>query len=325
MPKPILFLHLGPHKTGTTTIQHFLFENRKTLASQGLLYPLNTVKHLSLHKALKSHKLNDILNQIVLEFNQSSANKILISSESFSYLEGVKKKAEKFAKELNTHFEVKPIYIVRNHLNRFESHYIQKVKSGNLNLSISDFYLKYNFRLHDTLCFWANYFGKENLIIENFESIAGKDLPTKFLNLIGVEADHLSPINSKNEKPSLEQFWFIQQINSSVFKRFEAKKQIPPKNYLLRWATKFIEKTENKEDTTTYHLLPKELQTELSKKTIEENEKLKAFNIQVQDSKSQKSVRDASDFEKISNQRMETFLEFLLSEKSREILKIKPV
>ena len=42
-PRPRLILHAGTHKTGTTTIQQVLADNRAFLRGHGLVYPDSTV------------------------------------------------------------------------------------------------------------------------------------------------------------------------------------------------------------------------------------------------------------------------------------------
>ena len=47
-----LYVHLGNHRTGTTSIQEFMFANRGKLAAQGILFPNNTRRHLALMDGL---------------------------------------------------------------------------------------------------------------------------------------------------------------------------------------------------------------------------------------------------------------------------------
>jgi len=43
-----VYLHIGLHKTGTSTIQFFLANNREKLAELGYLYPFKQVAHHNL-------------------------------------------------------------------------------------------------------------------------------------------------------------------------------------------------------------------------------------------------------------------------------------
>jgi hypothetical protein len=58
MNKPILKVHIGVHKTGTTYIQTLLKNNRKRLARHGVLYPLSGL-HGSGHAALGQNYLDE--------------------------------------------------------------------------------------------------------------------------------------------------------------------------------------------------------------------------------------------------------------------------
>src|SRR5262249_22208570 len=42
--RPVVFLHIGAPKTGTTYLQNILFSNRTALRRDGLLYPGNAVR-----------------------------------------------------------------------------------------------------------------------------------------------------------------------------------------------------------------------------------------------------------------------------------------
>ena len=37
------YIHIGTHKTGSTSIQDFLFKNRTKLRDRGFLYPLSGI------------------------------------------------------------------------------------------------------------------------------------------------------------------------------------------------------------------------------------------------------------------------------------------
>ena len=54
--RPVIIVHLGMHKTGTTSIQHFLARHRRRLREAGILYP-RAGTHGEQHAALPASVL----------------------------------------------------------------------------------------------------------------------------------------------------------------------------------------------------------------------------------------------------------------------------
>src|ERR1700677_671907 len=87
--KTKLFLHIGPHKTGSTCIQKYCSENRDHLLKLGVSYPatarLEGIAPYGQHEAVEKTKT---LEQGELDqyFGQFLGLTVLISSEEFSAL-----------------------------------------------------------------------------------------------------------------------------------------------------------------------------------------------------------------------------------------------
>lgn len=98
-----IILHIGLHKTGSTSIQNYFFENRNLILKHyGFLYPetgIFTVAHhfaaWSLQEPLESSwaislgfdkKAKDLFPEIINEAMSAGARKLLISSEDFSLI-----------------------------------------------------------------------------------------------------------------------------------------------------------------------------------------------------------------------------------------------
>ncbi len=88
-----LYIHVGPHKTGTTLIQKFLLDNRETLFKSDLVYPKRFIKIFGHHLfrdalANKSLANEDIafINDAQHDFLLSSEDFISLSKPSFAYL-----------------------------------------------------------------------------------------------------------------------------------------------------------------------------------------------------------------------------------------------
>lgn len=93
-PRPRLLLHIGTHKTGTTTLQHALARSRQRLAQAGVLYaatnrpPLaDRPKHTSVWQAAArgTPEAAERERQTLLtEFQASGAHTLVISAEGLS-------------------------------------------------------------------------------------------------------------------------------------------------------------------------------------------------------------------------------------------------
>lgn len=92
-----LLLHIGIHKTGSTAIQRFCWQNRAALAAQGVLYPnayiTNFGQHalawaLGLHHPKRDHSLvpEQVAQGILDEARRSGAKWVIVSSEDFESL-----------------------------------------------------------------------------------------------------------------------------------------------------------------------------------------------------------------------------------------------
>jgi hypothetical protein len=94
------FVHVGTHKTGTSSIQAFLAMNEDALLSAGILVPLTGRTHHSPENPSAGHhniawELNDdprftrgagTLRELISEVEQSGAQTVVLSSEDFEYL-----------------------------------------------------------------------------------------------------------------------------------------------------------------------------------------------------------------------------------------------
>ena len=89
---PTLFVHVGPHKTGTTYLQHRLVTDRDLLASEaGLLYPRTAQDYLWGHHSLREAFTSpaEHARQLALLVEELEGwNAGLISSERLSRLRG---------------------------------------------------------------------------------------------------------------------------------------------------------------------------------------------------------------------------------------------
>ncbi|MBK8815428.1 MAG: glycosyltransferase family 61 protein [Methylococcaceae bacterium] len=204
-----LLLHIGTGKTGTSSIQNFLFENRKILADQfSLYYPefgLSKINHFGelIHahypvvlwiKERQAQKLEELCSTL----KASNCETAVISCENLYHhltLEDIA-----YLANAVKDFSVEIICYVRRQDFYMESAWKQQVKVGALSLAFPDF-----LKLHTQpeyletiqgnyfkmLKKWAAYFGTEAVKVRVFhksEWVNG-DLIDDFLNACGFGTD----------------------------------------------------------------------------------------------------------------------------------------
>jgi ABC-type polysaccharide/polyol phosphate transport system ATPase subunit len=142
-----IFIHIGTHKTGTTSIQSFLTENSDELMNSGVLYPLAGRVFGGHHNIawkllgddrfdIKNGKISDFLNEI----NSSNVKNVVISSEAFEYLSKCPESIKKFDKVLCSNgWDTEYIVFFRNNIDYMESLYHELNKNINFNLTKSSF------------------------------------------------------------------------------------------------------------------------------------------------------------------------------------------
>lgn len=126
--KKQLFIHIGPYKTGTTSVQEHFWRNRTAYVKKGVLYPRTGIfsdfwghRHLRLANTFR----HDLWKRLVREIEKSKATKILVSSERLSY--GLTHLAE--ARHLIEAYDPHLIVVLRDEADLLHSLYLQTVKS----------------------------------------------------------------------------------------------------------------------------------------------------------------------------------------------------
>jgi len=186
--KPILYLHIGTNKTGTTSIQNFLEKNSENLKSNGILYPdvgrlhgAHYIVSASLGFKANPDAYKDILinptslkKKLLKEINESKCKKIIISSEDFM----LKTKDYKTVQDFFSGFDVRVIVYLRRHDEWWESAYIQALKMKSnppWGMGVMSF-IKFHTAKHSffgnyvaLLEQWSSIFCRENIIVRPFE------------------------------------------------------------------------------------------------------------------------------------------------------------
>ena len=225
---PTCYLHLGTHKTGTTSIQSFAYRNRRRLQDDGVLYP-DYEPFLEQKKGVLSHHrfaravvgLDPCLDRNAaeqlaahwLETCARTGTALFLSAENMSVLEDKRCAGDKRVcywrelKELLAGFRILPVLTLRRQDQYIESFYKERVRNifGHRPVSFEEY-----FSLKLARGGMADY-GRS---IESILGVFGSILPLSFHDLaqgdfavefmqqaLGVDASGYEQVS--NERPSL--------------------------------------------------------------------------------------------------------------------------
>jgi len=193
-----LYVHVGTHKTGTTAIQKFLYDNKNLLADKGVRrlqvgVPEGSEQswgHHQLAWALQNYDQKSIWKMAAREAMGSSA--ALISSEEFSLIRKVS-----FYDPVRKNFShtlVRPICYLRRQDKYLESVYNHHVKSLGEVQPIMEFAKRIAYRLDygALIQCLADSFGGKNIILRTYDrNLLIVDIFQDFLDAIGIAStDH---------------------------------------------------------------------------------------------------------------------------------------
>ncbi len=258
------YIHIGTHKTGSTSIQFFLFKNREKLIDRGFLYPLSGIPRKNLfgqhHLAaafLEKLKLNTYnphsggwvkLNtynphsggweQVIIEANSFQDRNLIISSENFCLprfdLEQIYK-----IKEYLSEYAVKIVIYLRKQDDYLISQYCQFIRSNKYFDSFKQFIAerKLSLNYYQILQPWQKVFGIENIIVKVFEPEQFKsNLTNDFLDTINYPQNRsdLSKTSKQSVSPSIKQTNFKLYCNQIAKQYFFLAPEQYRDNYLIK-------------------------------------------------------------------------------------------
>lgn len=232
-----IYLHIGLPKTGTSSIQTFLLDNREILLDKGFLYPLAgrpetcpfpqiRVGHHSLAHELTKAKTDlansPIWEEVQQEIKRLGSEKVIISAEYFTLILE-EDKISRLRKYLSD-YKTKIVIYLRRQDDYLTSLYCEQVKMGSESSTIQEF-IKQNKAYGDyynLLQMWHKLFGYDNLIIKVYEKSQFKNgLINDFLNSIDfpleasqMKYDSLSlSSNISQSRKATKIMRFLNQIN----------------------------------------------------------------------------------------------------------------
>jgi hypothetical protein len=250
-----LFIHIGQHKTGSSSIQKALIENKKILKKNNISYfRVNPDKTLgsNISPWIQPKDLEDFkgvgkvkhLSELSLNISKLSGN-VIISSESFSWVND-KKELMKIKEKLNKYFkEIIIIVYLRRQDSHAVSHSQEEAKRGGKfsfflrenNTMLEhhkdyDYYLNYNNRLS----IWADIFGKSAIIIRIFEEkyLYKKDVVLDFFKVIGIIDNVLSfKVNETWGFEKIKVIYLIEKIKMNKYFKYIITKNLDNSGKLL--------------------------------------------------------------------------------------------
>lgn len=188
-----LILHAGIHRTGTTSLQRFLVDNRDALASRGIHFPGYDKDHQKLAWAIKRGDADHRDVEAILDPYGETGTAIL-SAEDFAIHQDLT-----WVKALAKRYEVHLIMYLRRQDHWIMSWYNQHVKwpfarrksqmdPQEFLATIDDFHwLDYE----ATLGLWADAVGEAGVHVGVLEKGAVEDTTRDFLTRLGVAEDGL--------------------------------------------------------------------------------------------------------------------------------------
>ena len=231
-----LYIHAGTHKTGSTAVQDFFYENRAKLAEDGIHYchgagmwgPNAHLLPVSLVDAdlqlLAWPRLDPerIWHNIIADYHASGCKDLLLSSEFFTpeYQETELPNLHNL-KTLLGEKTVRFIFYVRPQDERLNSGYAQLVHSGGraLQQSFED-YMDASHKSHDYAWLLQEYekvFGRESLLVNRYyrDDFMDGNVCRDIVQVLGLDSSRYSYTeNERNETWHKDVIDFIQKTNA---------------------------------------------------------------------------------------------------------------
>jgi hypothetical protein len=190
-----LYLHIGTHRTATSSIQAFLLANWDALIARGVLLPMRVPRHFSLFNGLFAGRRT--VDEVAAELKQrAEKHKTPIHSIVLSDEDVCMRTDLSLLGEFRKHFDVKVVFSLRRQDLWLESWFLQNIK-WQWNKSLSHCTLD-EFMARREEFHWADYdrllthlddvFGQENVLPYVFEKSQMPEGPVAaFCHRIGIQ------------------------------------------------------------------------------------------------------------------------------------------
>ena len=225
--KKKIFIHIGNHKTGTSSLQFFLSKKKNFLYKNKILYLIdkNSTNHHNISWQAIGHFYYNSKKQNITDLLEEISNKknynVLISSENFENLK-FSKEFKNFIKQIKKTHKLKIIWSIRNQFSYLVSLLTTLINKGayinNFDILVSNI-LKRGKLSFKPYVFWFDYMSQYRQICKVF-NITKKDifllLYSKDCNIFQDFCTNLSikiKINSLSNKKNVSKYFFDNKKN----------------------------------------------------------------------------------------------------------------
>lgn len=228
-----VIIHVGQYKTGTTSIQKFMWESRDSLLSHGILYPEALTRdcaHFLITDLLRKEYRNTDdwadLAPLREEIDESEARTTVISCESLSgatvrrFAPGMMKYMWGRLIKLFEGFDVRAVFYVRRQDESIDSRIIQEIKgqSRKSNINHEPFlYSKSSLNYNYFFELLEQVFGKGQVDARLYDRkhLCKSDVRYDFLDYLDLPTESLTvPDSEDNVSPSAKFVGFYRVLNS---------------------------------------------------------------------------------------------------------------
>ena len=259
-----IYLHIGLHKTGTTTLQNFLSRNKKVLLNYGYLYPESGMTYFGHHNLPwqvrpdpRFSNKHGTWQDLHAEIESKSVNNIILSSEDFESLPP--DSIEKVRQELQP-YETQLIVYLRRQDSLIQSMYTQLIKGGhrgtfsnflreakNVNSKLSQ---RFQFDLH--LKPWTDCFNIDNVIVRPLEKqqLHDRHICWDFLNniqLLKYDREKFTKPQELHGSPSHETLEILRYVSNTLDNHI-VKKSGKEQGRFLEPILKYYQKNQSNKD-----------------------------------------------------------------------------
>jgi hypothetical protein len=193
----VLHVHIGLHKTGTSTIQRFFRLNTALTERHGLVFPdlgFDSRTHGGVIAALRDIEAGDAAGEAVFEAIDRLADEdgrsYLLSTENFELMPV--RRIEMFAERIRRRHDVRIIAYVRDLTRLMPSVYAQRTKKGRNLRDFDTFFAMtedwIRFRFSELIGRWGEVFGWDKVRVRALDrdSLVGGDLVSDAVAAVGL-------------------------------------------------------------------------------------------------------------------------------------------
>ena len=227
------FLHIGGEKTGTTTLQHFLSQNAALLKQAGVYYPCSADNicfdghaHFPVAACLidgevefvsvkRQRTLPSVLNELT-RMCMANDGALILSCEHFSSRLDSPQQLLRLRDALPTD-EIKIVFYAREPSKLALAAWSTSILCGARHNFTADAITPQDryFNHLQTLDLWAEVFGKDNLIVREYDraQLVDGDIRWDFCRQLGLEQKAPLLEDDKNNSLDLQRLEILRQIN----------------------------------------------------------------------------------------------------------------